>query len=148
MSGGFGFAGLALAIVSLTTNWTSSVVVSHAQNNEEMRAPSSGLTVQQQLDLSASGFDALEVDGVAGIDLEARRERAIPARMRGGGIECVIGHRTETTIWSSTMALRGRAVTPMAARAWRPASPKTSTSKSDAPLITWGESGNPAMVLT
>jgi hypothetical protein len=56
VSGGFGFAGLALAIVSLTTNWTSSVVVSHAQNNEEMRAPSSGLTVQQQLDLSASGW--------------------------------------------------------------------------------------------
>ena len=56
VSGGFGFAGLALAIVSLTTNWTSSVVVSHAQENEEIRAPSSGLTVQQQLDLSASGW--------------------------------------------------------------------------------------------
>jgi hypothetical protein len=56
VSGGFGFAGLALAIVSLTTNWTSSVVVSHAQDNEEIRAPSSGLTVQQQLDLSASGW--------------------------------------------------------------------------------------------
>ena len=56
VSGGFGFAGLALAIVSLTTNWTSSVVVSHAQFNEEMRAPSSGLTVQQELDLSASGW--------------------------------------------------------------------------------------------
>jgi uncharacterized membrane protein len=56
VSGGFGFAGLALAIVSLTTNWTSSVVVSHAQFNKEMRAPSSGLTVQQQLDLSANGW--------------------------------------------------------------------------------------------
>jgi uncharacterized membrane protein len=56
VSGGFGFAGLALAIVSLTTNWTSSVVVSHAQFNEEMRAPSSGLTVQQQLDLSSNGW--------------------------------------------------------------------------------------------
>ena len=56
VSGGFGFAGLALAIVSLTTNWTSTVVVSHAQFNEEMRAPSSGLTVQQELDLSASGW--------------------------------------------------------------------------------------------
>ena len=56
VSGGFGFAGLALAIVSLTTNWTSSVVVSHAQYNEEIGAPSSGLTVQQQLDLSASGW--------------------------------------------------------------------------------------------
>ena len=31
VSGGFGFAGLALAIVSLTTNWTSGVVVSHGQ---------------------------------------------------------------------------------------------------------------------
>jgi hypothetical protein len=56
VSGGFGFAGLALAIVSLTTNWTSSVVVSHAQDNEEVHAPSSGLTVQQQLNLSASGW--------------------------------------------------------------------------------------------
>jgi hypothetical protein len=56
VSGGFGFAGLALAIVSLTTNWTSSVVVSHAQYNEEMRAPSSGLTAQQELDLYANGW--------------------------------------------------------------------------------------------
>ena len=56
VSGGFGFAGLALAIVSLTTNWTSSVVISHAQYSEEVRAPSSGLTAQQDLDLSASGW--------------------------------------------------------------------------------------------
>jgi hypothetical protein len=56
VSGGFGFAGLALAIVSLTTNWTSSVVVNHTQLNEEMRAPSTGLTGQQELDLSASGW--------------------------------------------------------------------------------------------
>ena len=56
VSGGFGFAGLALAIVSLTTNWTSSVVVSHAQYNEEMRAPSSGLTAQQELNLYANGW--------------------------------------------------------------------------------------------
>ena len=56
VSGGFGFAGLALAVVSLTTNWTSSVVVSHAEFNEEMRAPSSGLTAQQELNLSANGW--------------------------------------------------------------------------------------------
>jgi hypothetical protein len=56
VSGGFGFAGLALALVSLTTNWTSSVVVSHAEFNEEMRAPSSGLTAQQELNLSANGW--------------------------------------------------------------------------------------------
>ena len=56
VSGGFGFAGLALAVVSLTTNWTSGVVVSHSQYSEEMHAPSSGLTVQQELNLYASGW--------------------------------------------------------------------------------------------
>jgi hypothetical protein len=56
VSGGFGFAGLALAVVSLTTNWTSGVVVSHGQYSAEMNAPSSGLTVQQQLNLSANGW--------------------------------------------------------------------------------------------
>ena len=56
VSGGFGFAGLALAVVSLTTNWTSGVVVSHGQYSEEMNAPSSGLTVQQQLNLYANGW--------------------------------------------------------------------------------------------
>ena len=56
VSGGFGFAGLALAVVSLTTNWTSGVVVSHGQYSEEVNAPSSGMTVQQQLNLYASGW--------------------------------------------------------------------------------------------
>jgi len=100
------------------------------------------------MDLPPGGFEALEMDNVAGVDFEARRKSAIPARVGGGGIEWVFRHRTETTIWSSTMAWRGRAVTPMAARAWRPASPKTWTSRSEAPLITWGESGKPATVLT
>ena len=56
VSGGFGFAGLALAVVSLTTNWTSAIVVSHGQYSEEMNAPSSGLTVQQELNMYASGW--------------------------------------------------------------------------------------------
>jgi hypothetical protein len=56
VSGGFGFAGLALAVVSLTTSWTSGVVVSHSQNSTELNAPSSGLTVQQQLNMYASGW--------------------------------------------------------------------------------------------
>jgi hypothetical protein len=56
VSGGFGFAGLALAVVSLTTNWTSGVVVSHGQFSEEMTAPSSGLTAQQQLNMYANGW--------------------------------------------------------------------------------------------
>jgi hypothetical protein len=56
VSGGFGFAGLALAVVSLTTNWTSSVMVSHSQYSAEIHAPSSGLTGQQQLNMYASGW--------------------------------------------------------------------------------------------
>jgi len=56
VSGGLGFAGLALAVVSLTTNWTSGVVASHGQYSAEMNAPSSGLTVQQELNLYASGW--------------------------------------------------------------------------------------------
>jgi len=56
VSGGFGFAGLALAVVSLTTNWTSAIVVSHGQYSEEMNAPSSGLTVQQELNMYADGW--------------------------------------------------------------------------------------------
>ncbi len=56
VSGGFGFAGLALAVVSLTTNWTSGVVVSHSQYSEEVNAPSSGLTVQQELNMYANAW--------------------------------------------------------------------------------------------
>ncbi len=56
MNGGFGFAGLALAVVSLTTNWTSGVVISHGQYSEEMHAPSSGLTTQQTLNLYENGW--------------------------------------------------------------------------------------------
>jgi hypothetical protein len=56
VGGGFGLAGLALAVVSLTTSWTSGVVVSHSQYSEEMKAPSSGLTAQQQLNMIANGW--------------------------------------------------------------------------------------------
>jgi hypothetical protein len=56
VSGGFGFTGLALAVVSLTTNWTSGVVVSHGQYSAEVNAPSSGLTVQQQLNMEANAW--------------------------------------------------------------------------------------------
>jgi hypothetical protein len=56
VSGGFGLAGLALAVVSLTTNWTSGVVISHGQYSQEMNAGSSGLTTQQELNMYASGW--------------------------------------------------------------------------------------------
>jgi hypothetical protein len=56
VSGGFGLAGLALAVVSLTTNWTSSVVVSHGQYSQEVSAPSPGLTTQQQLNMYANSW--------------------------------------------------------------------------------------------
>ena len=48
VSGGFGFAGLALAVVSLTTNWTSGVVVSHGQYSAEMNARSEEHTSELQ----------------------------------------------------------------------------------------------------
>lgn len=56
VSGGFGFAGLALAVVSLTTNWTSGVMVSRGQYSAEVKAGSSGLAPQQQLDMAANGW--------------------------------------------------------------------------------------------
>jgi hypothetical protein len=56
VSGSLGFAGLALAVVSLTTNWTSGVVVSHGQYSAEIKAPSSGLTAQEQLNMYANGW--------------------------------------------------------------------------------------------
>lgn len=56
LSGGFGFAGLALAVVGLTTNWTSQVAVNHSQYNAEINAGSSGPGAQQQLDLAVSGW--------------------------------------------------------------------------------------------
>jgi hypothetical protein len=55
VSGGFGFAGLALAIVSLTTNWTSGIVVSHAQYVEQVHATTS-LTAQQELSMYENGW--------------------------------------------------------------------------------------------
>ena len=45
-----------------------------------------------------------------------------------------------TAICTSTAAPAGRLATPMAARAWRPCSPNTSTRRSEAPLITLGAS--------
>jgi len=54
-SGGFGFAGLALAIVSLTTNWTSGIVVSHSQYAEQVKATTS-MTAQQDLLMYENGW--------------------------------------------------------------------------------------------
>jgi hypothetical protein len=45
VSGGFGFAGLALAIVSLTTNWTASTITTRAS---DWASVSSKATTQQQ----------------------------------------------------------------------------------------------------
>ena len=56
VSGGFGFAGLALAIVSLTTSWTADVAVSHSQYNEEAHASGGQLTAQQSLAMWQNGW--------------------------------------------------------------------------------------------
>jgi hypothetical protein len=102
VSGGFGFAGLALAVVSLTTNWTSGVVVSHGQYSGEMNAPSSGLTVQQELNMYASGwhtqgwwalvFAAAAVLSGAGALLLPRilRSGATPGWARAAGASAII----------------------------------------------------------
>lgn len=55
VSGGFGFAGLALAIVSLTTNWTSGIVVSHSQYIEQVHETSSA-SAQVALDMYENGW--------------------------------------------------------------------------------------------
>lgn len=55
VSGGFGFAGLALALVSLTTNWTATTVVSRSQDATQVKAGSS-FTTQDQLNMLESGW--------------------------------------------------------------------------------------------
>jgi hypothetical protein len=55
ISGGFGFAGLALAIVSLTTNWTSGIVVSHSQYAEEVKQTSTA-SAQTTLSMYENGW--------------------------------------------------------------------------------------------
>ena len=102
------------------------------------------------VDLAAAGVDALDLHFVAGGDAQARLESAVPDGVGWFGGERVFDHDsfTLTVIWISTRALRGRALTPTAARTWRPASPKISTSRSEAPLMTAGESANPGAALT
>ena len=87
VSGGFGFAGLALAVVSLTTNWTSGVVVSHAQYSQEMNAPSSGPTVQQELNMYASGWhtQGLWALAFAAVAVLFGAGALLWPRIRGGG---------------------------------------------------------------
>ena len=55
VSGGFGFAGLALAIVSLTTNWTSGIVVSHSQYIQEVHQTSTA-SAQVSLNMYENGW--------------------------------------------------------------------------------------------
>src|SRR5579883_3574264 len=56
-------------------------------------------------------------------------------------VVAAIGHRAQRTskiASTSTATLAGSTLTPTAARAWRPASPKTSTMRFDAPFTTCG----------
>jgi len=102
VSGAFGFAGLALAVVSLTTNWTSGVVVSHGTYSEELNAPSSGLTVQQELNMYANGwhtqgwwalvFAAVAVlFGAGALFLSSiRRDRGTPGWARAAATSAIV----------------------------------------------------------
>jgi hypothetical protein len=55
VSGGFGFAGLVLGLVSLTTNWTSSVQTTRSLDNFEVNLKTS-MTNQQYVDMAHSGW--------------------------------------------------------------------------------------------
>jgi len=55
VSGGFGFAGLALAVISLTTNWTSGIVVSRSQYVEEVHQTSTA-SAQVTLNMYENGW--------------------------------------------------------------------------------------------
>jgi hypothetical protein len=102
VSGGFGFAGLALALVSVTTNWTSGVVVSHSQYTEEVNAHSSGLTVQQQLNMYTNSWHtqgwwalafaaaAVLCGGGALLLPEIFSKRATPGWVRAAAVAAVI----------------------------------------------------------
>jgi hypothetical protein len=90
------------------------------------------------------GFDELHA-----VFFKENRTR-VTCRQREAGNPGSVGMTIHiaTIICSSTSALRGNALTPTAARTWRPGSPNTSSNKSDAPLMTAGESGKPATALT
>ncbi len=101
-------------------------------------------------DLSAARVDALDLHFVTRLDTKSRFQQSVPHGVCGLSGKDMLGHGsfTRTVICTSTKALRGSALTPKAARTWRPASPKTRTSRSEAPLITAGESPNPGAALT
>src|SRR5581483_3235608 len=103
-----------------------------------------------RLHLPAACIDTCDQHFIAGFDAKARLERPIPDRVSRFGRERVFSHDsfTRTLIWISTRAPRGSALTPMAARTCWPASPKTCTRRSDAPLMTSGELSKPAAAFT
>lgn len=55
VSGGFGFAGLALGLVSLTTNWTSGVISSRDLDNSEVNLKTQ-MTNQDYVNFAHSGW--------------------------------------------------------------------------------------------
>jgi hypothetical protein len=55
VSGGFGFAGLALGLVSLTTNWTSGIITTRSLDNFEVNLKTS-MTNQQYVDITHNGW--------------------------------------------------------------------------------------------
>jgi hypothetical protein len=55
ISGGFGFAGIVLGLVSLTTNWTSGVITTHSLDNYEVNLKTQ-MTNQQYVDITHNGW--------------------------------------------------------------------------------------------
>ena len=105
------------------------------------------------VDLAAAGVLAIDVDHVVGGDAKTGFMGPIPDGVGGFGGEEMFAHGatvglTRTSIWSSTRAWRGRALTPTEARTCLPGSPKSWTRRSEAPLMTAGGPSKPATQLT
>jgi hypothetical protein len=97
------------------------------------------------LHLAAAGVHAFKCHSSPGSMRRRGGSERSHTEWVGFGGERVFRHDsfTLTVICTSTRALRGNAFRPTAARTWRPASPNTCTSRSEAPLMIAGESGKP-----
>ena len=74
------------------------------------------------VDLPSAGVLAAHVHNIVGEDVEAGGKRSIPDGVRGFSGEKMFAHDAfmRTSIWSSTRACRGRALTPTEARTCLP----------------------------
>src|SRR6185312_8492079 len=118
---------------------------SHRQTIKRVIVKDDDFTVSSELDVA---FDAVargrrDFGGLDGVLHQRAAEGAIvqPAMRDGTRRQpAKIAHSTSKMASTSTEASKGSSATPTVVRAWRPASPKISTMRSEAPFITFGSS--------